>query len=161
MDAVTGSAGTLTHEDPMAALQLSYNLLLEELRMMRTKFEAAERTLNRERGERLTKVVTMLVNEAKGTGYGLDTDITAMWARLVDLVIDDDHECWTPEREYAITATYTVKVTCFAKGATEEEAREKFDAADISFNLSNYLRHDLDHLDIEHIEREELDIELN
>lgn len=161
MDAVTGSAGTLINEDPMETLKQTCTLLHEELRRVRTQLETSERTLNRERGERLTKVVTMLVNEAKGTGYGLDTDITAMWARLVDLISDDDHECWTPEREYAITATYTVKVTCYAKGTTEEEAREKFDAADISFNLSNYLRHDLDHLDIEDTDRDDLTIELN
>lgn len=168
MDAVTGSAGTLINEDPMETLKHTCTLLHEELRKVREQVEqqkrraeCIERNLMAERSHRVERVVVQLVNEAKGTAFDHQTDVTEMWKRLVELVSDDDHECWSPTREYLITATYTVKVSCYATAQSEDEAREKFDEANVSLDLSNKLRHQLDHLDIEEIECESLEIELN
>jgi hypothetical protein len=70
-------------------------------------------------------VLAKLYAAAKKETLPADADEDAMYARLVDLVSEDDDEVWYPETVYSVEVTYRVTVTGSVMARSSEEAREK------------------------------------
>jgi hypothetical protein len=79
------------------------------------------RTFATQRNAVLAKLYAVAKNETLPADYDAD----AMYARLVELVSEDDDEVWYPETEYSVEVTYSVTVTGSVTARSSEEAREK------------------------------------
>jgi hypothetical protein len=138
--------------------------LAEQVRktaIVESRAKMYEDQLRREREQRRDLIIRRLVSDGKGTDLPHGIDLDAMWERLLELVSDDDHECWTPNVEWAIEATYTVKVTCYVTATTEEEARDKFNEANVNFTANRDRNAEITLLDVEEHECEEFSATIN